>query len=86
MMSTEQGLRVFKACTILLAVGGSGAAVVAGGFTREDFMNESFLRMTAVEQVSSLIFFLMTPHTVSTILSKLLEVANSRVMFLEFNY
>lgn len=36
---------------ILWAVGGGGAAAVAGGFTREDFMNEAFLRMTAAEQV-----------------------------------
>lgn len=41
---------------ILWAVGGGGAAAVAGGFTREDFMNEAFLRMTAVEQVSNLIY------------------------------
>lgn len=36
---------------ILWAVGGGGAAAFAGGFTREDFMNESFLHMTAAEQV-----------------------------------
>lgn len=42
-----QGVR-----NILWAVGGGGAAAVAGGFTREDFMNEAFLRMTASEQVS----------------------------------
>lgn len=43
-----QGVR-----NILWAVGGGGAAAVAGGFTREDFMNEAFVRMTAVEQVSN---------------------------------
>lgn len=36
---------------ILWAVGGGGAAAIAGGFTREDFMNEAFLHMTAEEQV-----------------------------------
>jgi len=41
---------------ILWAVGGGGAAAFAGGFTREDFMNESFLHMTAAEQVSINIF------------------------------
>lgn len=38
----------------LWAVGGGGAAPVAGGFTREDFMNEVFLRMTAAEQVGQI--------------------------------
>lgn len=42
-----QGLR-----NILWSVGGGGAAAIAGGFTREDFMNEAFLHMTAAEQVS----------------------------------
>lgn len=42
-----QGVR-----NILWAVGGGGAAAIAGGFTREDFMNEAFLRMTATEQVN----------------------------------
>lgn len=51
-----QGVR-----NILWAVGGGGAAAVAGGFTREDFMNEAFLRMTAEEQVSSLVYFVDTP-------------------------
>lgn len=45
-----QGVR-----NILWAVGGGGAAAVAGGFTREDFMNQAFLRMTAVEQVTTLL-------------------------------
>lgn len=42
-----QGVR-----NILWAVGGGGAAAIAGGFTREDFMNEAFMHMTAAEQVS----------------------------------
>lgn len=42
-----QGVR-----NILWAVGGGGAAAIAGGFSREDFMNESFLNMTAAEQVN----------------------------------
>lgn len=49
-----QGVR-----NILWAVGGGGAAAISGGFTREDFMNEAFLRMTAAEQVglTSFIYF-----------------------------
>lgn len=47
-MEGLQGVR-----NILWAVGGGGAAAVAGGFTREDFMNEAYLRMTAAEQVSN---------------------------------
>ncbi|KAK1427274.1 hypothetical protein QVD17_15957 [Tagetes erecta] len=46
---------------ILWAVGGGGAAAVAGGFTREDFMNEAFLRMTAVEQIE---LFSATPKNI----------------------
>lgn len=41
-----QGVR-----NILWTVGGGGAAAISGGFTREDFMNEAFLHMTAAEQV-----------------------------------
>ncbi|KAK2998401.1 hypothetical protein RJ639_024146 [Escallonia herrerae] len=51
-----QGLR-----NILWAVGGGGAAAIAGGFTREDFMNEAFLSMTAVEQVD---LFAATPSNI----------------------
>lgn len=36
---------------ILWSVGGGGASAVVGGLTREKFMNEAFLRMTASEQV-----------------------------------
>lgn len=32
-------------------VGGGDAAAISGGLTREDFMNEPFLRMTAAEQM-----------------------------------
>ncbi|KAI8539051.1 hypothetical protein RHMOL_Rhmol09G0151200 [Rhododendron molle] len=35
---------------ILWAVGGGGAAAIAGGFTHEAFINEAFLRMIAAEQ------------------------------------
>lgn len=45
----EEGLQGVR--NILWAVGGGGAAAIAGGFTREDFMNEAFLYMTAAEQV-----------------------------------
>lgn len=45
----EEGLHGVR--NILWAVGGGGATAVAGGFTREDFMNEAFEQMTASEQV-----------------------------------
>ncbi|GER26580.1 protein ACCUMULATION AND REPLICATION OFCHLOROPLASTS 6 [Striga asiatica] len=51
-----QGVR-----NILWAVGGGGAASIAGGFTREDFMNEAFLHMTAAEQVD---LFAATPSNI----------------------
>lgn len=51
-----QGVR-----NILWAVGSGGAAAVAGGFTREDFMSEAFLRMTAAEQVD---LFAATPNNI----------------------
>lgn len=47
--SREEGLRGLR--NILWAVGAGGAASIAGGFTREDFMIEAFTRMTAAEQV-----------------------------------
>lgn len=49
-MRREEGLQGVR--NILWAVGGGGAAAVSGGFTREDFMNEAFLCMTAAEQVT----------------------------------
>ena len=49
-----QGVR-----NILWAVGGGGAAAISGGFTREGFMNEAFLHMTAAEQVINCIFLFM---------------------------
>ncbi|PIA57192.1 hypothetical protein AQUCO_00600136v1, partial [Aquilegia coerulea] len=55
----EEGLRGVR--NILWAVGGGGAAAIAGGFTREDFMNEAFLRMTAAEQVD---LFAATPSNI----------------------
>jgi hypothetical protein len=45
----EEGLQGVR--NILWAVGGGGAAAIAGSFTREDFMNEAFLHMKAAEQV-----------------------------------
>lgn len=48
-MKREEGLRGVR--NILWTVGKGGASMIGGGFTREDFMNEAFLRMTAAEQV-----------------------------------
>lgn len=42
---------------ILWSVGGGGASAVVGGLTREKFMNEAFLRMTAAEQVVQFRYF-----------------------------
>ncbi|XVF73857.1 hypothetical protein PTKIN_Ptkin13bG0015000 [Pterospermum kingtungense] len=55
----EEGLRGVR--NILWAVGGGGAAAIAGGFTREDFMTEAFLYMTAAEQVD---LFAATPSNI----------------------
>ncbi|KAL1533331.1 Protein ACCUMULATION AND REPLICATION OF CHLOROPLASTS 6, chloroplastic [Salvia divinorum] len=55
----RQGLQGVR--NVLWSVGGGGAAAVAGGFTREDFMNEVFLRMTAAEQVD---LFAATPRNI----------------------
>ncbi|PON51983.1 DnaJ domain containing protein [Parasponia andersonii] len=55
----EEGLR--GARNILWAVGGGGAAAIAGGFSRENFMNEAFTRMTANEQVD---LFAATPSNI----------------------
>ncbi|KAL8153913.1 hypothetical protein V2J09_011673 [Rumex salicifolius] len=51
-----QGVR-----NILWSVGGGGATAVAGGFTREKFMNEAFVHMTATEQVD---LFAATPSNI----------------------
>uniref|UniRef100_A0A5B7B7U1 Uncharacterized protein n=1 Tax=Davidia involucrata TaxID=16924 RepID=A0A5B7B7U1_DAVIN len=58
-MKRGEGLQGVR--NILWAVGGGGAAAIAGGFTREDFMNEAFLRMTAAEQVD---LFAATPSNI----------------------
>lgn len=55
----EEGLRGVR--NILWTVGKGGAAVIGGGFTREDFMNEAFSRMTAAEQVD---LFATTPNNI----------------------
>lgn len=51
-----QGVR-----NILWSVGGGGATAIAGGFTRERFMNEAFVHMTATEQVD---LFAATPSNI----------------------
>ncbi|XWS14503.1 hypothetical protein CRYUN_Cryun35bG0015200 [Craigia yunnanensis] len=58
-MKREEGLHGVR--NILWAVGGGGAAAIAGGFTREDFMNEAFLCMTVAEQVD---LFAATPSNI----------------------
>ncbi|KAM7279065.1 hypothetical protein ACFE04_006199 [Oxalis oulophora] len=58
-LKREEGLRGIR--NILWAVGGGGATGIAGGFTREDFMNEAFSRMTATEQVE---LYLATPPNI----------------------
>ncbi|XP_049390248.1 protein ACCUMULATION AND REPLICATION OF CHLOROPLASTS 6, chloroplastic isoform X1 [Solanum stenotomum] len=58
-MKRAEGLQGVR--NILWAVGGGGAAAISGGFTREDFMNEAFLRMTASEQVD---LFVATPSNI----------------------
>ncbi|KAI4320959.1 hypothetical protein MLD38_034390 [Melastoma candidum] len=55
----EDGLQGVR--NILWAVGRGGASAVGGGFTRQDFMNEAFLRMTAAEQVD---LFAATPGNI----------------------
>ncbi|KAE8656434.1 Chaperone DnaJ-domain superfamily protein isoform 2 [Hibiscus syriacus] len=56
----EEGLHGVR--NILWAVGGGGVAAIAGGFTRENFMNEAFLCMTAAERVD---LFAATPRNIS---------------------
>ncbi|KAM0967703.1 protein ACCUMULATION AND REPLICATION OF CHLOROPLASTS 6, chloroplastic [Malus sylvestris] len=55
----EEGLHGVR--NILWSVGGGGAVAIAGGFTRENFMNEAFLHMTATEQVD---LFVATPSNI----------------------
>ncbi|XP_050232161.1 protein ACCUMULATION AND REPLICATION OF CHLOROPLASTS 6, chloroplastic isoform X2 [Mercurialis annua] len=49
-MRRDEGLRGVR--NILSAVGRGGAVPVAGGFTRDDFMEQAFLHMTAAEQIN----------------------------------
>ncbi|KAG0459032.1 hypothetical protein HPP92_022160 [Vanilla planifolia] len=58
-MKRREGLR--SARNVLWTVGKGGASVIGGGFTREDFMNEAFLRMTASEQID---MFAATPSNI----------------------
>ncbi|KAJ1277621.1 hypothetical protein BS78_04G017400 [Paspalum vaginatum] len=55
----QEGLR--GARNILWSVGRGGIATVGGGFSREAFMNEAFLRMTSAEQMD---FFSKTPNSI----------------------
>ncbi|KAL9229189.1 hypothetical protein vseg_004682 [Gypsophila vaccaria] len=55
----EEGLHGVR--NILWSVGGGGAVAIGGGFTREEFMNEAFLHMTATEQVD---LFTATPRNI----------------------
>ncbi|KAL6207493.1 hypothetical protein ACLB2K_018451 [Fragaria x ananassa] len=55
----EEGLRGVR--NILWSVGGGGAVALAGGFTRDSFLNEVFLRMTAAEQVE---LYVSTPKNI----------------------
>ncbi|CAA7041702.1 unnamed protein product [Microthlaspi erraticum] len=57
---------------ILWSVGGGGASAVVGGLTREKFMNEAFLRMTAAEQVD---LFVATPSNIPAESFEVYEVA-----------
>jgi hypothetical protein len=45
----EEGLHGVR--NILWSVGRGGMLAIGGGFSREGFMNEAFIRMTSMEQV-----------------------------------
>ncbi|XP_010481984.2 PREDICTED: protein ACCUMULATION AND REPLICATION OF CHLOROPLASTS 6, chloroplastic [Camelina sativa] len=64
------GLRGVR--NILWSVGGGGASALVGDLTREKFMNEAFLRMTAVEQVD---LFVATPSNIPAESFEVYEVA-----------
>ncbi|KAG8057954.1 hypothetical protein GUJ93_ZPchr0002g23787 [Zizania palustris] len=55
----QEGLQGMR--NILWSVGRGGIATVGGGFSREAFMNEAFLRMTSAEQMD---FFSKTPNSI----------------------
>ncbi|XP_062224263.1 protein ACCUMULATION AND REPLICATION OF CHLOROPLASTS 6, chloroplastic-like isoform X2 [Phragmites australis] len=55
----QEGLQ--GARNILWSVGRGGIATIGGGFSREAFMNEAFLRMTSAEQMD---FFSKTPNSI----------------------
>ncbi|KAH7692689.1 Protein ACCUMULATION AND REPLICATION OF CHLOROPLASTS 6-like IMS domain-containing protein [Dioscorea alata] len=69
----EEGLLGVR--NILWSVGGGGVAAIGGGFNREEFMNEAFLRMTASEQVE---LFATTP---SNILAERSEVYGAALAY-----
>ncbi|KAJ0964252.1 hypothetical protein J5N97_029374 [Dioscorea zingiberensis] len=66
----EEGLLGVR--NILWSVGGGGVAAIGGGFTREEFMNDAFLRMTAAEQVE---LFAATPSNIPAERSEVYGVA-----------
>lgn len=49
LIKRQEGLHSIRG--ILWTVGKGGIGAVGGGFTREGFMNEAFVQMTASEQV-----------------------------------
>lgn len=59
--STKRQDGLHNVRSILWTVGKGGAAVIGGGFTREDFMNEAFVHMTASEQID---LFSATPSNI----------------------
>lgn len=66
----QEGLHGVR--NILWTVGGGGAAAIGGGFTREEFMSEAFLRMTSSEQVE---LFATTPSNIPPESFEVYEVA-----------
>ncbi|KAK8968982.1 hypothetical protein KSP40_PGU016787 [Platanthera guangdongensis] len=59
LIKRQEGLHSIR--SILWSVGKGGAAAIGGGFTREGFMNEAFVHMTASEQID---LFAATPSNI----------------------